>query len=97
MNGKAKFDVKYVLEGLRKIIPDAEENFKVHPYTALCDLWILEEIHHINTEDFIDDLEFFSQFIDEKTCDKWIRAYGTFILYGGSKDDINHIKYYNVE
>lgn len=97
MDDNVKFDVKYVLEELRKIIPNAEENFKVQPYTALCNLWVLEEIHHLNTKDFTDDFEFYKHFIDEEICDNWIRQYDTFIFYGGSKDDINHIKYYNVE
>lgn len=85
-------NVETILKQLKEFLP--EENFKVQPDTARQEILNLEKMYNVNTKDFFENPEF-AKLIPEEICEKWINTFDTFITFGGSIDELNHLTTYN--
>lgn len=81
-------NIENILRQLKEILP--AENFKVQPDTARNELIQLEKKYNINTNEFlnmpIEDTE-----ITEEVREEWINKLDTFINFGGSIEELNHL------
>lgn len=81
-------NIEAMLKKLRDCLPN--EQFKIQPDTARQELLNLEKTYNMNTKDFFENPRF-AKLIPVKTCDKWINTFDTFITFGGSMDELNHL------
>lgn len=81
-------NIEEMITQLKTILP--AENFKNQPGDARTELIQFEKTYRINTSNFIQN-EVCLEYIPEDIRDKWIKTLDTFINFGGTLKDINHL------
>lgn len=83
-----KMDINNILNQLKEILP--AENFKAQPETAREELLQLEKKYQMNTSDFL-VRKISMEIVPEEVQEQWINTLETFIQFGGSLKDLNHL------
>ena len=77
-----------MLKQLETLVPT--KNVKIQPETARLELLKFEKNYTINTVDFLNQ-KHPTNHIPDEVKDIWFDVYGTFLNFGGSDEQINHL------